>query len=252
MDERARRITAELNLSGTGIEYGPLHRPLVPKSIYPDARYVDFETREYLVKKYAEDPQVDTNLIPEIDVVTGGKPISQFLPPHSIDYVVASHVMEHVPDFIGWLEENLVILKPGGRIAVAFPDRRYCFDLKKARTMFSDLVAAWLEKRTQPTFQQQCDQALNSTVPISAEAVWRGETTPENAKLHVERAHGISILKKRSRTAYIDCHCWKLSDEECLEILTELKHTIPLPYEIVAFSNTRRNDSEFHFTLERI
>ncbi|MEX3900116.1 methyltransferase domain-containing protein [Paraburkholderia sp. BR10954] len=44
------------------------------------------------------------------------------------DYVIASHVIEHVLDLVGWVHSLLAALKHAGRIVLAVPDRRYTFD----------------------------------------------------------------------------------------------------------------------------
>lgn len=61
---------------------------------------------------YKDSPHVDVTKIPDIDIITRGKPITDFAGPNSFDFIVASHVCEHVPDFIGWLAANLAVLKP--------------------------------------------------------------------------------------------------------------------------------------------
>ena len=37
------------------------------------------------------------------------------------DYLVASHVVEHVPDMIGWFGEIPAVLKAGGVLSLVFP-----------------------------------------------------------------------------------------------------------------------------------
>ncbi len=251
MDLRAKRITNGLNLSGVGIEYGPLHRTIVPKDTFPDVRYVDYASREFLLKKFGDDPSVNQVEIPEIDIVTEGKPIGEFVSENSLNYVIASHVIEHVPDLIGWLEANLAILKPGGRIAAAFPDRRFCFDLARSKTMFSDLVAAYLEKRTKPTFHQISDHFMN-TVRSNPTNAWNKVITPENARPVRTPQSAIGILRElQKQTNYVDCHCWKFSYSECNEMLEEIKKYFPIKFEIVSFFPTQRYTQEFYFMIEK-
>ncbi len=50
------------------------------------------------------------------------------------DLLVASHVIEHVPDLITWLREIASVLKPTGQARLAIPDRRYTFDLLRVET----------------------------------------------------------------------------------------------------------------------
>lgn len=249
---RRMRITAGIDPASSGIEYGPLHRTIMLRSICKNVRYVDYKSRDELVAHYMKDPNVDVSLIPEIDIVTGGALISAFVPDDSIDFVIASHVLEHVPDFIGWLETNLRLLRSGGRIALAYPDRRFCFDMAKQPTSFHEVVAAYLEKRTQPNFTQICDHILNSRKVTPAE-VWDGRLTVENAP-HVHATNGaLGILRKLvSKTEYHDVHCWKFSDQEFIDMLTRIKSEFHLPFEVLSLFSTRRNTTEFYAVLVKV
>ncbi|MCY7273284.1 MAG: class I SAM-dependent methyltransferase [Phormidesmis sp. CAN_BIN44] len=67
--------------------------------------------------------------IVDVDYVWGEKSLIDLLETEApLDYVIASHVIEHVPDFIGWLSEVRGILKPGGILSLAIPDKRQCLD----------------------------------------------------------------------------------------------------------------------------
>lgn len=247
---RAKRITAALYLHGKGLEYGPLHRTLIPKPTF-DVVYADFADRDFLVAHYADNTNVDTTLIPDVDIVTRGRPVTEFVEAGTLDYVVASHVMEHVPDLLGWLESNLRILKPGGRLAVAFPDKRYCFDIKRRSSVVSDIMAAYLEKRTWPSFQQICDHFWNVCKVLPAEC-WQGTTTAGNAEYIHDRKHVMSLLRsKLDSPDYTDCHCWIFTDSEFLETLGNLRTFTDTKFDVVSFYPTQPGTLEFYITFER-
>ena len=249
---RRLRIITGIDRATSGIEYGPLHRVVMTREMCPGVRYVDYKPREQLMAHYAHDPAVDVSLIPEIDIVTGGRQITEFVPEESIDFAIASHVMEHVPDVIGWLEANLRLLRPGGRIALAFPDRRFCFDLAKQPTSFHEVVAAYLEKRTQPNFTQICDHVLNER-KVSAIDVWSGSLNEKNSiPLHA-LPQALSILRTLvNKKEYHDVHCWKFSDHEFMGMLEEIKYNFQLPFELLSFFPTQKNSLEFYATLIRV
>ena len=249
MHLRRMRITSSIKFDSSGIEYGPLHRVIMPRDLCPKVRYVDFKPRDQLVRHYAKDPNVDVSLIPEIDIVTSGRKITEFVDDESIDFVVASHVLEHVPNFIGWLETNLRLLRPGGRIALAFPDRRFCFDLAKQPTSFHEVVAAYLEQRTQPNFTQICDHIINSRKVTPVE-VWNGTLNSENAP----RVHGLAnalttLAGLVHKKEYHDVHCWKFSDAEFMDMIQNIKSYFDLPFDLVSFYPTQRNTTEFYAML---
>lgn len=250
MDARAWQITAALNLSGEGIEYGPLDKPLLPQPHY-SVSYVDYADRTNLADRYQSNKNRDVDRIQEVDIVTAGKHITEFLAEESIDYVVASHVLEHVPDLLGWLESNLRVLRPGGRIALAFPDKRYCFDLRRNSSGVSDILAAYLEQRTRPTLQQVCDQIWNAS-RVTAADCWDETTTPANADYIHPRKSALEILRTRAQSEdYYDCHCWVFSDVEFLDAMTSLRNLSAVGYEVVSFLPTKRGRGEFFTTLER-
>lgn len=243
-------ITQQINLSGKGVEYGPLHRAILKKETH-DVRYVDYADKEALVRHYAPNPNVDTSLIPEIDIVTDGKLITDFLPPQSLDYIVASHVVEHVPDLIGWLSANLAMLKTGGRLSLAYPDKRYCFDIRRSVSTTSELIAAFLEKRTKPNVTQICNH-FYSVCHVNAAEAWAGAVTAENAK-HIHDREKIfeTLGQLTARQDYVDVHCWIFDPESFLKTLNEIRETLKLPFKVISFVETPRNWLEFFITLER-
>src|SRR5262245_51434967 len=44
---------------------------------------------------------------------------------HKYDYIAASHVIEHVPDVIGWLRALHRLLRPSGVVFLVVPDKRF-------------------------------------------------------------------------------------------------------------------------------
>jgi predicted SAM-dependent methyltransferase len=247
------RLCLPLNLSGQGIEYGPLHQPIVTREM-SQVRYVDYADRTHLVQKYRNHTNVIKADIVDIDIVTEGERIIRFIEPDSIDYIVASHVAEHVPDLISWLDDNLAILKPGGRISLAFPDKRFCFDMKRNSSSVSGLVAAWLEKRTRPDFATICEAHFNA-VHASAKDAWAKKTTPQNATYKIERSRIIPLLKHiQHQDIYHDVHCWVFTAQEFHRILrdeTGIRPYISTPYSIVSFEPARRRSDEFFVCLEK-
>jgi hypothetical protein len=99
--------------SMTGIEIGPSFRPVVAKN-EGDVIYVDHLDTELLKAKYADDPNVDTCKIVSVDAVWGSQTLLQGVG-RRVDYVIASHVAEHVPDLVGWLVRSGMCFVLAGR-----------------------------------------------------------------------------------------------------------------------------------------
>lgn len=251
MKVRVRRLLAALNLDGKGLEYGPLDKVIVSRSMCSGIKYIDFADRAHLLEKCASNARVNLDAIPEIDIVTDGQPITDFVEDGTQDFVIASHVLEHVPDLVGWLKQNLGLLKAGGHISIAFPDRRYCLDIARSGSRVSELLAAHLEQRTRPSFTQICDFVFNAR-RVDAASAWSGTLTAENAEFVHPRPRAFAILRERLTShEYFDAHCWTFADYEFFEMLEEVKVLFKLPFEVVSFIPTKRNGLEFLVTLEK-
>lgn len=127
-----------------GIEVGALNRPIVTRAD-GDILYADHLPTEGLRTKYAEHPDVNRNefadLVP-VSIVTGRGFLSDVVAAgDKFDYIIASHVLEHIADPIGWLDGCTKILKEGGIIFLALPDRRFTFDRLRADTTTGELLA---------------------------------------------------------------------------------------------------------------
>jgi SAM-dependent methyltransferase len=129
--ERLRRY-----LTGSGIEIGALHNPM---PVSPDAqvRYVDnlsLAAQRHHYPELSGYELVEPNLIADADLLT-------MIGDASVDFVIANHVIEHLPDPIGALKEWYRVLRPGGILFLAVPDKRVTFDRDRPRTALAHLVA---------------------------------------------------------------------------------------------------------------
>ena len=112
MTNRQRRILHEIDIAHQkGLEVGPLTSPIVTKQL-GDIYYLDHLSTKLLKAKYKDDV-IDEEEIVEVDYVLKNS-LSSTLKGQKFDYVVASHVIEHIPDFTKWLQEIAGVLKDGG------------------------------------------------------------------------------------------------------------------------------------------
>lgn len=129
-----------------GLEIGPSLRPCAPKREGYHVEIVDWLDREGLVDKYRE-MGLDTSKIEEVDYIWDGRSYAEVTGKRgSYDYIIASHVIEHVPDFIGFLNDCASMLKPNGILSLAVPDKRFTLDHFRMVTTTGKVINDYLSK----------------------------------------------------------------------------------------------------------
>jgi predicted SAM-dependent methyltransferase len=97
--------------------------------------YVDRLGSEHLGQHYAEISEA----VIAPDAVADALQLP--FPPCTLDFVIASHVLEHLPFPLAALRHWHEVLRPAGVLLLKIPDLRYTFDRKRARTTLQHLVA---------------------------------------------------------------------------------------------------------------
>lgn len=171
--DRFDRLREHIDVAnGRGLEIGPLASPVVPRKL-GDVYYVDHLATDDLIAKYTPDPNVDERMIVSTDFVWGANTLAEAVGSSApFDYVVASHVLEHVPDLVGWLQEIGSVLRPGGRLSLAMPDRRYTFDVRRRDSDVSEVVEAYLLHLRRPAVRATFDHFYRFVV-VDPGAIWQ-------------------------------------------------------------------------------
>jgi hypothetical protein len=148
-----------LRPEGLGLEIAPYFDPFLPKGDEFNIFYADYISTEEIRAKAEQNPDFHDVEVPEVDFVwTPGKALIDCFPSGMcFNYAIASHVMEHVPNPIGWVCEILSVLSIGGRLALFLPDRRRNTDYFRNLTTFAELVSWWIVQPACPTPQQIVD-----------------------------------------------------------------------------------------------
>jgi predicted SAM-dependent methyltransferase len=247
---RERLFGRDRPIKGRGIEFGPLSRPLVRKND-TEVYFIDHCTTDELREKYAnvEDAHVDN--IQNVDFVSSGQPLTELISEKlPLDFIVASHVIEHVPDLIGWLFEMQNCLRPGGKLYLVIPDKRFTFDVKRRTSSFHEILTAYTEKRTRPGLRLVLDHFAN-VVNADCYTLWDKPDEAESA----DYCHGPEYLdiahQHFHEGKYIDIHCWVFTPESFLKLLEKIVAETSLALKIVEFTETPKYDLEFYVTLQK-
>jgi SAM-dependent methyltransferase len=120
-------------LHGRGVEIGALWRRF-PVSPGTKVWYVDRQAGDALGTHYAE---VGSQLVaPDVVADAANLPFGS----GSLDFIIASHVLEHLPFPLATLESWYRLLAPGGALLLRVPDKRFTFDAKRQRTPLVHLL----------------------------------------------------------------------------------------------------------------
>lgn len=140
--ERHEKILRHISKTGKGLEIGPSYAPITPKAKGWNCDVMDHMDAEGLRNKYG--PGVSHANIEDVDFVYSGQSYAELFQGKKYDWIIASHVIEHVPNFIGFLEECRGILNEGGVLSLAIPDMRFCFDCLRSVTDVGLIIDAHL------------------------------------------------------------------------------------------------------------
>ena len=198
-----RRTRLAAFLTGRGVELGPGH---VPFPAPPDVQ-VTFVDRWRPDESVARFPELTAPTFPEPGIIANFdtdrlKPLADT----SQDFVICSHVLEHLAEPIGFVAEVYRVLRPGGVALIMLPDRRRTFDRSREPTTLKHLVGEYRAGVTEVDDAHLCDFLVNS-------ALGQGEDVPDIPQDEEERRTFFEWHRERS----VHVHCW--TDEEFLPVV---------------------------------
>ncbi len=133
--ELSREGVAARYLEGDGIEIGALHMPL-PAPPRARVKYLDRMTGSDLRKHY---PELAGLPLVHVDVVDNGEKLFT-VADASLDFVIANHFLEHCQNPLDAVSNMLRVLKEGGVLFMAVPDKRFTFDSRRPVTEIEHLA----------------------------------------------------------------------------------------------------------------
>ncbi|NBW85688.1 MAG: methyltransferase domain-containing protein [Planctomycetia bacterium] len=182
---REVRVNRRLQVLRAGIEphhevleIGPWHGPIAPRALGYRTTILDIRDTRALREMAASDPQIhpdDIGAIEDVDVVGSACDVADLVrgtlgPGQRFDWVLSSHNVEHMPNPIRFLRQAAEILRDGGVLRMAIPDKRACFDHFRPLSDIAEWLQAHDENRVQPTIYQlffvdlrRCAQAPRET-----------------------------------------------------------------------------------------
>jgi SAM-dependent methyltransferase len=250
MDRKKKALQCIDVKKGRGLELGPLYSPVVTKD-EANIFYVDHMSTEDLRKKYEGHP-FSVDEIVEVDFVVGGSTLKESVQGKKFDYVVASHVIEHLPDVVGWLKDISSILKPGGILSLVIPDKRYSFDISRDVSRPSEIIGAYFDKLTKSTSAMIYDSAVEYR-EIAPSVGWSEEPWSYKEPTTYFKSEAIRRAQLNLRPdEYIDCHCYVFTPQSFFLIMKRLIEHDMCDFEVVNFSDTTKDELEFYVSLRKV
>jgi predicted SAM-dependent methyltransferase len=248
MDRKSIILTGIDIEKSKGIEIGPLKAPIVPKS-EGQVLYLDHLPTEELKSKY-KGHGFDVNEIVEVDYVwQANSSLKEVVGEQRFDYVIASHVLEHLPNPIGWLGELWEILEPAGKLSLAIPDKRFCFDYFRMPTSTGDIIESYLEDRKKPSARAVFD-AIGYAASYQGHIAWSESLSSK----HLHRIHTLEQAFETARNVahhdlYHDVHVWCFTPVSLLRILRDLTQLKLFNFSVFYFYDTV--GCEFYIVLQK-
>lgn len=222
MTNRTEILLSYVQKEGRGLEIGPSHRPTAPKAGGYRVEVVDYASQEDLKKHYAAHG-VNIDAIEPVDYIWKGQKLSDVVPGREIyDWIVASHVIEHLPDLIQFFVCCAKLLKPDGRLILAVPDSRYCFDHFRPLSSLAGLIDAHLQKHRIHTAGTAAEYFLN-VVSRGGKIAWDENETGDFHFVHTLQDAKLAMRAIEVDGAYLDLHAWKFVPSSFRLLVADLR-----------------------------
>ena len=244
---RIEKVLLEINTSGKGLEIGPSHNPIAPKSAGYKVEIVDHLSAEELRIKYKEH-NLQLEKIEEVDYVWSGEKLSNLVGKHHhYDWIIASHVVEHIPDLISFFQECERLLKKNdGVLCLVVPDMRFCFDCLSPLTTVGELLDAYESKRIKPTPGQIFNHYSRAALRNGAIA-WSHKDFGKISFAH-DFSEALQVYQSVINSSnYIDVHCWRFTPNSFELIINDLYDLGMIGLSVKSFYDTA--GCEFHINL---
>lgn len=242
--DRREAVLKFLTKDMKGLEIGPWFNPLAPKAAGYDCLVLDVFDSEILRERARNDPNVSPTLydrIEDVDVVGSSTHIDELISARgelgTFDYIVSSHNFEHLPNPIRFLQGCAKVLKPGGMISMAIPDRRACFDYFRPVTTLSTWISAFLDDVSSPSRAQYFDMVTCTGLFDTGDGKtisFHREVDPGKVSAKLRLDESLAEWKDRSRDGqYFDSHCSVFTPSSFELMIRDVGYLGLSPFEVV-------------------
>jgi len=249
---RSKQLTREeiilqgVDLNQPGLEIGPSFRPLASKRKGHQVKILDHAPAEELRDKYRAQG-IDVSLIEEVDFVWEGGRLTEVLKGHSFHWILASHVIEHSVCLISFLQDCEAMLRPGGILSLAIPDKRYCFDHERTCTSLARIIDIREQGPRVHTVGSVGEFYLKACTKNGMIAWDPDASGPIQARYRP--AEALESMQKARAGIYLDIHSWVFTPVTFRELIEDLRTLGYVGMQEARFTDTLGH--EFFVQLEK-
>ena len=205
-----------------GLEISPLFAPLILKD-EGDVMYCDYIDYESLKNRENNNQgRIDCGLeVQPIDFVWTPEKALKDCTNVKFDYIVSSHVLEHVPNFIGYIHEMKSVLKDDGIIAFVIPCSKGGGEYYRGLSSVGQLLEAFILNYKKPTPSMIYDGHRQAFL---FENINYEDVAYNSSKIQWSHSKNDSKnVSIYSMDNYVDAHCWAFTSESLVNRFKELK-----------------------------
>jgi SAM-dependent methyltransferase len=186
------------HLLGSGIEVGPGHHPLVESNRWLAVRYLDRWEPDRNAELF---PELEGATFPEPDLIVDlNRDALGPVPSESEDFIVCSHVLEHLANPLRAIDDFHRVLRPGGTLLILLPDRRRTFDKDRLPTELGHVIADFDAGEVEVDDEHIIEFLTNTG------------SLPESLQPHVTDPQRRASVLDFHRDRSIHVHCWTIEE----------------------------------------
>lgn len=244
-------LTMNADIEGLGLEIGAANNPVVRGA---RCRYADYADTRTLRERFQAANYDGADRIVDVDYVwPGSGPLAPIIGDDRFDYVIASHVIEHVPNPLGWFRGIAEVMTPGAVFNLAIPDRRFTFDIGCPESSLGELVEADILGYLRPSPRQIFDACYYGKAVDPGEP-WARAIDPEDVPAYSgdiapQLAYDQAVRSQQG--IYYDAHCWVFTPRSFLLLLRGACQLGLFDLVPVDFHPTVEGEFEFFLNLEK-
>ncbi len=239
--------TRHLNMVGKGIEFGAYDRPLFSPDTC-DVDFADYYTTQEL-KDFAARDGAHVPTIVDVRYVIKGVAFAETIST-KYDFVIASHVVEHIPDVVRWLQNMEKILNDNGKLFLVVPDKRFTFDIVRPLSTLGKVLGNFVEKRESPRFEDVFD-TIDLYRGVSSQGIWNQTENAESSLPRFAPNPALEIAQDYYERRDASVHSHVYTFDSLRRIIGQLRELSLIKLHEEAAYDVYRPYNEFYVVLQK-